>query len=102
MASDAELFALRNDSEILNSLTVALGLAIGAITVEDAGTPNHADRAAWATKALGDLEGEARRVVWVFLSFNRASPVDDIRKIAATAMQETVEKYVSIVTTQKV
>lgn len=101
MASDAELYALRNNSDLLNSLTVAIGLAIGAITIEDPATENHAARAEWATKALADMDAEARRAVWVFLSANRDAPVADITKIAATAMQETVAKYVAIVTTQK-
>lgn len=102
MASDAELFALRNNSDLLNSLTVALGLTIGAITIEDPATENHALRAEWATRVLGDLEAEARRVIWVFLSLHKDETVEAITKIAATAMQETVAKYISIVTTQKV
>lgn len=101
MASDAELYSLRNNSELLNSLTVAIGLTIGAITVEDPMTDNHAARAEWATRALGDMEAEARRVIWVFLSLHKDQSVEEITKIAATAMQDTVSKYVSIVTTQK-
>lgn len=101
MASDSELYALRNNSDLLNSLTVAIGLTIGAITVEDPATENHAARAEWATKALVDMDAEARRVIWVFLSLHKDQGVEEIAKIASTAMQDTVAKYVSIVTTQK-
>ena len=99
MATLQDLFDMRNDSVLRNMVAAAGWNAAKDIFVEDAGTPNHAERLVWAVKALRD-NGTGETVSDIFkasivLLQDNASPTD---AEITTAVGQVIDKFATITT----
>lgn len=97
MATLQELFDMRNDSVLRNMVAAAGWNAAKAIFIEDAATPNHAERLVWAVKALRD-HGDGQTISDVFkativLLQDNADPTD---AQIQTAVEQVIDKFATI------
>lgn len=97
MATLQELFDMRNDSVLRNMVAAAGWNAAKNIFIEDAATPNHAERLIWAVKALRD-HGDGETVSDVFkativLLQDNADPTD---AQIQTAVEQVIDKFATI------
>lgn len=104
MATYDELFGLLHNTELLNKITVAVGVAADAIWNEDdVGAPwvdnNHANRVVWAKTAYANPQVAARQVLWSVIIANRAATAEQIVGAADTAIQSNVNAVVDMFAT---
>lgn len=97
MATLQELFDMRNDSPLRNKVAAAGWNAAKDIFVEDAGTPNHAERLVWAVKALRD-HGDGETISDVFkasivLLQDNATPTD---AQIQTSVEQVIDKFATV------
>lgn len=97
MATLQELFDMRNDSLLRNKVAAAGWNAAKDIFVEDAGTPNHAERLVWAVKALRD-HGDGETISDVFkasivLLQDNATPTD---AQIQTSVEQVIDKFATV------
>ena len=96
MATYAELFSLRNDSELRNRIAVACVVAAETIRTEDDGAANHAQRLAWATAAVDRPLEAAERMLWLLLARNKDATLEQIRGVSDATIQSAVEDAVDL------
>jgi hypothetical protein len=96
MASYAELFNLRQDSELLNRVAVACVIAAEKIRTEDVSTANHAARLVWARSAFTSPQTQAIRMWMAVLAANKDATVEAIRAVTDTVLQTKVDAAVDV------
>ena len=96
MATYLELYAQRNQQQLLEKVTVAVVVAADAIRTEDAGTTNHANRVKWAKEALDNPVRMAERVIWLVLAANKTATMQQINDASDSAIQTAVNAVVNV------
>lgn len=93
MATYAELFELRVNSELKNKITVAIIVAAESIRSET--TPT-APRLAWAKGAFENPAAEADRMMMAILAANKDATPAAITGAADAAIQTQVDEAVNV------
>ncbi len=99
MATYSELHSLIQNSELINKVTVAVGVVADAIRTELPATTNHANRLLWAKDVWEDPRGIARQIMWAVVIANRASTTTAILAATDAAIQSNVDAVVDIFAT---
>ena len=94
MATYAELFELRHNSELKNKVTVAVIVAAESIRSLD--PPDTNVRLAWAKAAFENAGGEVGRMLMAILAANKSVPAEDIEGASDTAIQTQVDAAVDL------
>jgi len=97
MATLQDLFNMRNDSVLRNSVAAAGWNAAKDIFIESEATGNHASRLVWAVKALrdngdGETIGDIFKATIVLLQDN-TDPTD---AQIQTAVEQVIDKFATI------
>lgn len=96
MATYAELDDLTTDVTLMKRVRAAVAIAAEAIRVEDPGTANHAERMAFAKRALLNVDGTARSLMWLLLAMNKDFTVAQIQGASDAALQTAVNNAVEV------
>jgi hypothetical protein len=96
MATYQELHALTHNAEILNRIMAAVAILADEIRTELPATANHAERMAWAKRALTNVDGTARGLMWVVMAQNRTFTVAQIDGATDAALQTAVNSAVEL------
>jgi hypothetical protein len=100
MASYNELFDIaRTNSELKNKILVACIIASEAIRTEDVGTPNHANRLAWAKAVFAAPDVEASRMIMAVLAQNKNFTPAQITGASDATIQTAVDTAVDVFAT---
>ena len=78
MASFVDLYNLRNNSDLLNRVTVACVIAAEAVRTESDQTANHANRLLWAARVFENPDFEAKRMLWALLAKHNSLTVGQL------------------------
>lgn len=92
MATYLELRGLFNNDVLLNKVSIALLVAVGALI---AGTPTTADKA-YAAAVYDNPQGEARKALMSVLAANKDATLSSIKSASDSAIQTNVDAVVSI------
>jgi hypothetical protein len=95
MATNAEIFALRNDQALLSKVAVAVAKACLTVFEEALNTPNHTARLTWARSAIADPLREAEKVIWLLLADNAGATVAQINAAADATIDSLVAGLVN-------
>jgi len=93
MATYLELFGIRNDSELVNRVTVAA--VIAATAIKDESTPPES-RLEWARATLAAPGPAARQVLNSVLAQNKDSTVEQITEATDVVLQAAVDAVVDL------
>lgn len=96
MATYLELRDLVNNADLNNKVSVAIRVAVLSIADEATSTPGHADRFAWASKALGNSESLIGQVTWLVLVKNKAATVPQIQGATDASIQNNVNQVINL------
>jgi len=96
VATYLELYALRNNQQLLEKVSVAIVKACQTIRGEAASVTNHANRLKWAKEALADPAGMAQRMIWVLLAANSALTTTQIQNATDAGIQNEVDATVDL------
>lgn len=96
MATYNEIFSLSTSQNLLERVQVALAIAANKIRTEDPGTPSHDQRVALMKRALANLDGSARSIIWILLAQYADLSVAQIQSATDEALQAAVESALSI------
>jgi len=96
MATYVELRALMDDNDLENRCQVACIVAANTIQTEDAGTPNHDNRLAWAEKAYGNPAALAAKVQMAVLAANKDATVAQIQGSTDAQLQTKVDEAIDV------
>jgi hypothetical protein len=96
MATYQELHGLTHNAEIINRIMTAVAILAEEIRTELPATANHAERMAWAKRALTNVDGTARGLMWVVMAQNRAFTVAQIEGASDAALQSAVDSAVQL------
>lgn len=99
MATYAELFSLKNDSELRNKVVVACILASESIMIEVDTTPNHANRLIWAASVFANPMAEANRMFMAVLAANSGFTIAQIQAATDEQIQTDVDDHVDLFAT---
>ena len=99
MATYAELFDLRTNSELRNRIQVACIVAAETIRGEDSGTENHANRLLWAVEAFRNPKANSERMLWALLAAFKDQAVGVIANPTDAQIQEAVDAAVDLFAT---
>lgn len=91
MATYAELYDLRADSDLRNRIAVAV--TIKAQSLIDGESPTAAE-IAWANDAIRDPEGKAATLQNYVLAAHKNATVQQVQSASDTAVQNSVNKAV--------
>lgn len=92
MASLSELHSIRNDSTLINRLTVAVAVKAHSILQED--LSSKPARKQWAEDAMANPEGKAKELIWYVLADNAGVAKDTILAAGDTTVQTSVNNAV--------
>lgn len=95
MASYMELRAAFGNGDLANRIEVALIIAAQAITVEDAGTANHANRLIWARKAFVQTASLRDQMLMAVLATNKDLTIAQIQGATDAELQTAVDAAVN-------
>lgn len=93
MATYAELYGLRNNSELVNKVTVAVVIAAVAIKDED---PSVAARVEWANRVLSNPTSMGKTVTYAVLALNKSATVAQINAANDASIQNNVDDVVDL------
>ena len=103
MATYPELLSMLAHDGLFNKIRVACWVAADTIRAEDAGTPNHTNRVAWAKSVFADTDTVARQMVAAVLAQNRAQSLslilgaaNDQTGASDAALQSVVDAAVNL------
>jgi len=96
MATYTELYQLAQDSSLIAKVTIAIAVAAEAIRIEDVETANHSARISWATRALFNPDGEARKIMWLLMAQNAAATVGQIQGASDVDILSAVNNAISL------
>jgi hypothetical protein len=96
MATYAELHSLIHNAEILNRIMAAVAILAEEIRTELPATANHAERMAWAKRALTNVDGTARGLMWIVMAQNKSFTVAQIEGASDAALQSAVDSAVQL------
>jgi hypothetical protein len=96
MATYTELFALRQDSALLNRVAVACVIAAEKIRTEDPSTPNHPARLVWARAAFANPQARAAEMWMAVLAANKGAAVAVIQAVTDPTLQAKVDEAVDV------
>ena len=99
MATYAELFTLRSNSDLKNKITVACIIAAESIRNEAPATANHDNRLLWAKAVFANPEVEADRMLWAVFAQNASATVAQITGATDAAIQTAVNNAVNVFAT---
>jgi hypothetical protein len=99
MATYAELFGIRSNTELKNRITAAVAIQADVVRAENVNTANHANRMLWAKQAFSDPEGMADKMMWAILATNRAATVAAITGATDAAVLSAVAAVVDVFAT---
>jgi hypothetical protein len=97
MATYAELYELTNDRALLDKVMIAVAIACETIRAEDPATTDHDKRVAWAKRAITNVDGVSRNMMWVLLAQNQAFTVAQISGASDATIQAAVDSIVGLV-----
>lgn len=95
MASNAQLYSLRNDQTLLERVAVSVSKAVATVAAESTGTANHAARLTWARQAMANPLKEAEQVIWILLAQNAGLSEAQIRAVADSALDSAVATLIN-------
>ena len=99
MATYTELLAIASTGigdALRNRIRVAVVVAADVVRAEEATTPNHANRMAWARLVLQAPDVEAQRMMWAVLAQNRAFTQAQITGADDAAVQAAVNQAIDL------
>lgn len=96
MATYQELYALSQDQNMIQKVTMAIAIAAEDIRSEPEETPNHIQRVAWAQRALLNPDGMARQVLLIALAQNAAISVEAIQQASDEALLSAVNSAIAL------
>ena len=96
MATYAELYDLRNDSELRNRVTTAVIIAAETIMNEPGAAANHANRLIWAKSVFANPRVEMERMFMAILAANSGATVSAIQGATDTAIQSNVDDHIDL------
>ncbi len=96
MASNAELYGLRNDSALRNRVFFSCVIAGETVMNEVDTTPNHANRLTWAASVFADPDVETERMFMAVLAANADKTVEQIQTASDEAIQTNVDAHVDL------
>jgi hypothetical protein len=98
MATYLELYALRNNADLMQRLIIAILVAANSVRLEASNTPFHSNRVAWAQNAVKDPDVYASKALYLLLAQNKALTVAQIQSVTDTAIQTAVDELVNTLT----
>jgi len=96
MATYAELYTLSLDAGIVQRMTIAVAVAAEAINAESVQTYQHAERVAWAKRAMFNPDGMARQMLTLALAQSRAATAATIAAVDDATLQAATDAAVSL------
>jgi len=96
MATYAELYNLKNNSDLNNKLHVAVVAAAKYVFEEDPGTPNHANRLTWAQQAIIAPQAYAQPMTWAVLVANSGATPANIVSATDAQIQSNVNAVIDL------
>lgn len=97
MATYAELLSMIDNEALFNKIRVAVWVAADTIRAEDAGTPNHTARVAWAKNAFANPDAAARILMPAVLAQNKAAALATIQGATDAQVQAAVDAAVNTI-----
>ncbi len=96
MASYLELHALLSDATLLQRMTLSVAVAADTIGKESGSTPYHAERCAWARRALQNPDGTARQLLLCVIAQNRTFTTAEIQAAGDASLQTAVDAAIPL------
>lgn len=96
MALYLELFALKNNSDLQDRMTVAVVVAAEAIRVDSSPPTNQAQRLVWAANAMAGPVAEGKRMLWALLAANKDATTSAILAADDATLQAKVDAAVDL------
>lgn len=96
MATYAELFSLRNNSDLRNKVTSAVIIAAETVMNELDTVPNHANRLIWAKGVFANPRTETDRMFMAVLAANKDASVAQIEGATDAAIQTNVDDHIDL------
>lgn len=96
MATYAELYTLRSNSDLRNKVRIAVMVAAETIRTEDSGTVNHANRLVWAKTVFQSPDSLADQLFPAVLATNKGQSVVDIEGASDAVIQANVDAAVDL------
>lgn len=96
MATYAELYTLSLDASLVQRLTIAVAIAAEVIRSESGDVPYHAERVAWAKRALANPDGTARQLLMIALAQNKDLTAAQIAAASDAALQSAVADAIAL------
>lgn len=96
MATYDELSTLYSTGVLRNKVAVAVASAAEAILTEDVNTVNHAERYAWAARALKTPFGEADKFLMGVLVANKGLATSTIESATDLQVQNNVDSLIDV------
>lgn len=100
MATYSELFALRQNADLLNRVAVACTIAALAIMTEDAATELHAQRVKWAVAVFQSPETWAQSMIRVVLASVSTATLAQITGATDASIQAQVNASINLFASQ--
>lgn len=91
-----QLMTASEDEGLARKVRVAVIVAADKIAGEPVATPNHLNRIEWARATMLDPIGAAQRILWAVLAKNLAKTLSEVRALADTDVQASVEASVDL------
>jgi len=96
MATYQELYDLTTNVPLLNKVATGVAILAEDIRAEATSVTNHDLRLAWAKRALFNVDGTARSLMWVILAMNKAATVTQIDTASDASIQTAVNAAVEL------
>jgi len=96
MATYAELYGLRNNSELRNKVVTACIIAAETVMNELDTVPNHANRLLWAKAVFANPNAEADRMFMAVLAANKDQDSGTIQGASDSAIQANVDSHIDL------
>lgn len=96
MADYTELHSLVTNVDLLNRIMTAVAIAAETIRTEAPATADHDKRMAWAKRALTNVDGTARQLMWVMIAQNKDFALSQITGATDAAIQNAVNSAVEL------
>ena len=99
MATNTELYGLKNDSALRNRVEMECIIAAEAVMNEIDTTPNHVNRLLWSASVFVNPVAEANRMFMAVLAANAEFTVEQIQGASDEAIQANVDAHVDLFAT---
>lgn len=96
MATYTELYILSSDPTLHGKLCAAIAVVCDQIRLEDPATPKHDARVVVAQRAITNVDGMARNMIWLLLAINREYLATQILDASDTAIQNAVNSAIDL------